>query len=133
MTAAGYIARAVARSTSDGKKYVMLYSAALEEQLRRLHEAGRRSVAAYVDVGGSAIKIVATIARKGGRYYLYPTREAQHLFRDYYNLVGGARGKYALVLITAIEELRRQNGRRFGRGPNPHKPGAAPARFDNSV
>ena len=105
MSDAGVIAKVVVRMKVRERLYVMLYSAALEEQLKRLYEAGKRRVAAYVDVGGSTFKIVTAVVKKNGRYYLYPMQEAQHLFADYYNLTAGARGRHALVFINKIEEL----------------------------
>ena len=61
------------------------------------------------------------------------------MFRDCYDITEGARGRHAFAFIAAIEELRQQNGRRFGREPNPHASHIsralpnAPARIDNSV
>jgi hypothetical protein len=64
MSDAGVIARVVVRMKVRERLYVMLYSAALEDQLKRLYEAGKRRVAAYVDVGGSTFKIMTAVVKK---------------------------------------------------------------------
>jgi hypothetical protein len=98
----GFVARVVIRVTRGDKRYVMLYSTALDEHLKRLYEMGKRRVAVYVAASDPAsnriimIKIIATIVKKGKRYYLYPTQEGQRFFVEYYN---------TLVIITRIEEL----------------------------
>jgi len=87
---------------------VFVYSGVLQEELKRLREAGHRRVSVTASVDGEVVVFSAGIERRSGRVYaLRPMGETQEAFKQLYlqNRRPDRRKNPVPILILSIEPL----------------------------
>ena len=100
------VVSAVARYEAFSRS-VYIYSRDLQDELERLHSAGRKRVSVTVSVGGNVITFVGGVERKSGHeYVIRPLGEAREQFIQLYLQRPRRPGRKRNPLTVFVLDLR---------------------------